>query len=94
MGAVCHKGLTADKLRKQSSSRFDQICILLFLFFRNKADVVFVLDSSTSVRATNPPDGSYDNWQLLLEFVAQVVERLAVGFDSVSLIQYSGFFPV
>jgi len=58
---------------------------------RNMADVVFILDSSTSVRASNPADGSYDNWQLLLEFVAQVVERLAVGIDSVrvGLVEYS-----
>ena len=40
-------------------------------------DLVFVLDSSTSIRETNP-DG-IDNWTLLLQFIINVVDRLPVG---------------
>ena len=36
-------------------------------------DLCVVIDSSGSIRDNNPPDGSYDNWELLLEFVEQVI---------------------
>ena len=42
-------------------------------------DLVFVLDSSGSIRDSNPADGSYDNWSLLLQFVVNVINRLSVG---------------
>lgn len=42
-------------------------------------DIVFVIDSSGSVRDTNPPDGSTDNWQLMLQFVNDVVYRLPIS---------------
>ena len=46
------------------------------------ADVVFVLDSSGSIRDNNPQDGSYDNWNLLLTFVADVVTGLSIGLSA------------
>lgn len=39
-------------------------------------DVCVVIDSSGSIRDNNPADGSFDNWELLLEFVKQVQSTL------------------
>jgi hypothetical protein len=49
------------------------------------ADIVFVLDSSGSIRDQNPADGSYDNWQLLLEFMVKMVDKLNVGSNHVRI---------
>jgi hypothetical protein len=49
------------------------------------ADVVFVLDSSGSIRDNNPPDGSYDNWNLMLTFVADIIDRLNIGVNGVRI---------
>ena len=38
-------------------------------------DLCVVVDSSGSIRDNNPPDRSYDNWQLILEFLCQVTMR-------------------
>ena len=35
-------------------------------------DLCIVIDSSGSIRDNNPPDNSYDNWTLLLDFVGMV----------------------
>lgn len=43
-----------------------------------RADLVFVLDSSGSIRDANPADESYDNWNLVLQFMANFVDRLPV----------------
>ena len=52
---------------------------------------MFIIDSSGSVRDTNPPDGSHDNWRLLLQFVSDIVYRLPIGTDAtrVGLIRFS-----
>lgn len=42
-------------------------------------DLVFVLDSSGSIRDQNPTDNSYDNWALLLQFAVNVVDRLSIS---------------
>lgn len=42
-------------------------------------DVVFIIDGSGSIRDANPPDGSFDNWNLLLAFVANVADNLPVS---------------
>ena len=54
-------------------------------------DLVFVVDSSGSIRDANPTDGSYDNWNLILEYVYDVIELLNIGSDQtrVGLIAYS-----
>jgi hypothetical protein len=39
------------------------------------------VDSSGSIRDNNPSDGSYDNWQLVLEFMTQIVNALTIGPD-------------
>ena len=36
-------------------------------------DLCVVIDSSGSIRDNNPPDGSYDNWELTLAFVNLVI---------------------
>ena len=36
-------------------------------------DICFVIDSSGSIRDNNPPDGSYDNCDLLLGFISNVI---------------------
>ena len=41
--------------------------------------MVFVLDSSGSIRDNNPIDNSYDNWGLLLQFVINIIDYLPVG---------------
>ena len=56
------------------------------------ADIVFVLDSSGSIRDNNPTDMSYDNWNLLLQFVADVIGQLNIAEDGtrVGLVRFSG----
>ena len=56
-----------------------------------RVDLVFVVDSSGSIRDANPTDGSYDNWNLILQYVYDVIELLNIGSDQtrVGLIAYS-----
>ena len=42
-------------------------------------DIVFVVDSSGSIRDQNPADGSHDNWALALGFIRDIVEELNIG---------------
>lgn len=57
------------------------------------ADIAFLVDSSGSIRDKNPSDGSYDNWQLLLDFIANIVDHLYIGTEfsdtRVGLIRFS-----
>ncbi len=55
------------------------------------ADIVFVVDSSGSIREANPTDGSYDNWDLVLTFINDVVDLLNVAENDVriGLVDYS-----
>lgn len=50
-----------------------------------QADIVFVVDSSRSIRDSESPDGTTDNWQLVLEFVAEAVKGLPVDNDEVRI---------
>ena len=56
-------------------------------------DVVFVVDSSGSIRDTNPADGAYDNWTLLLDFIIDLLRQLNVGPSGthVGLVAYSNY---
>ncbi len=47
-----------------------------------QGDIVFVVDNSGSIRDNNPADGSYDNWNLMLEFMAGFVQQLNIGPDN------------
>ncbi len=40
---------------------------------------MFVIDSSGSIRDNNPKNGSYDNWNLTLNFVSDFVNDLTTG---------------
>lgn len=42
----------------------------------DNADIGFVIDGSGSIRDANPSDGSFDNWQLLLNFVGIIIDNL------------------
>lgn len=44
-------------------------------------DICLVIDSSGSIQDANPPDKSFDNWLLLLNFVAGLVDFFEVGPD-------------
>ena len=54
-------------------------------------DLVFVIDSSGSIRDLNPSDGSYDNWAITLNFVADIINSLTIGPNAiqVGLVIYS-----
>lgn len=44
-----------------------------------KVDVCLIIDSSGSIRDNNPADRSYDNWQLLLDFLSTLVGAFTIG---------------
>ena len=56
-----------------------------------RGDIVFLLDTSGSIRDKNPDDESYDNFQLLKDFVKNMLDRIDIGPDSnrVAAIQFS-----
>ena len=45
-------------------------------------DLCFIIDSSGSIRDNNPRDGSYDNWDLQLQFIANLVRAFVIGPDA------------
>ena len=45
-------------------------------------DLCFIIDSSGSIRDNNPSDGSFDNWQLQLDFLAQLVDLFTIASDA------------
>ena len=42
-------------------------------------DLTLILDNSWSIRATNPSDGSHDNWNRTLNILVNIVQRLPIG---------------
>ena len=80
-------------------------CIFLITYYKNcmffsitacanyQADLVFVVDSSGSIRDQNPADNSYDNWNLILEYVYDVVALMPIGSNNVrvGLVVYSQY---
>ena len=58
----------------------------------NPVDLCFIVDSSGSIRDNNPADGSYDNWQLQLNFIIDLVELFDIAPDAsrVGLVVFSG----
>ncbi|OAF67831.1 Cochlin [Intoshia linei] len=48
-------------------------------------DLAFIIDASGSIRDQNPSDGSFDNWNLMLQFLTKVVDALNVGGDEVRI---------
>lgn len=55
------------------------------------ADIVFVLDTSGSIRDANPKDGSTDNWQRMLSFLIELVDELEISAEKnrVGLVRFS-----
>ena len=49
----------------------------------DKADIVFLVDSSLSIREYNPRDKSYDNWNLVKAFLGQLVDNLPISTDGI-----------
>ena len=45
------------------------------------ADLIFVIDSSGSIRDKNPKDKSYDNWNFTLGFINNLVDQLDIAHD-------------
>ena len=52
-------------------------------------DIGFLIDGSGSIRDANPADGSFDNWNLLLQFVANVIDRLPRAGTRVGAVLFS-----
>ena len=52
-------------------------------------DIGFIIDGSGSIRDANPADGSFDNWNLLLQFVANVIDRLPRSGTRVGAVLFS-----
>ena len=54
-----------------------------------KGDIVFVLDSSGSIRDNNPP--GVDNWKIMLTFVNNIIDRLSVdeGDINIGLVKFA-----
>ena len=52
-------------------------------------DIGFIIDGSGSIRDANPSDGSFDNWNLLLQFVASVIDRLPRSGTQVGAVLFS-----
>lgn len=56
------------------------------------SDLVFVVDSSGSIRDTNPLDKSYDNWNLTLEFMVKLIDQLDIAQDKLVLLYTADLF--
>lgn len=50
-----------------------------------KVDLCLIIDSSGSIRDNNPSDGSFDNWGLQLQFLADFVEAFDIGADATQI---------
>ena len=48
----------------------------------SQVDLCLVIDSSGSIRDNNPPGGSPDNYDLQLEFLANLVRAFSIGQDA------------
>ena len=45
----------------------------------SESDVIFMVDSSVSIRESNPLDNSYDNWQIIKDFIVNITIKLPVN---------------
>ena len=61
------------------------MCIFLLSFTeptcQSQVDLCFIIDSSGSIRDNNV-DGKPDNWDLQLEFIANIVRAFSIGSDA------------
>lgn len=49
----------------------------------SQSDIVFVVDHSGSITDSNPSNGSWDNWLLMKDFMAKIVQQTNVSFDGI-----------
>lgn len=56
---------------------------------QDDVDLGFIIDGSGSIRDANPADGSYDNWNLLLDFVAKIIDGLPKSGTKVAGVVFS-----
>ena len=61
-------------------------CLLASACETSIADIVFILDSSGSIRDANPSDGSYDNWDLALTFISNFVNEFTLGTSATQVL--------
>ena len=52
-------------------------------------DIAFIIDGSGSIRDANPPNRAFDNWDLLLQFVANIIDRLPRSGTRVGAVVFS-----
>lgn|SRR6218665_590342 len=46
-----------------------------------RSDIVFVVDQSGSIVDRNPPNGSWNNWVLIKQFIVQMIRTTNVSYD-------------
>ena len=58
---------------------------------KSKVDLCFIIDSSDTINYTNPPDGSYDNWNFMIQFVVSLARTYSIGPDAaqISVVQFA-----
>ena len=63
--------------------------VFIFQVCRGIADVGFILDSSTSIRAANR--NNIDNWELIINFVIDIIRRLSIALKGthVGIVNFS-----
>lgn len=60
-----------------------------FVACESDVDLGFIIDGSGSIRDANPADRSYDNWNLLLQFVSNIIQRLPQSGTRVGAVVFS-----
>ena len=51
----------------------------------------FIIDTTDTINSTNPSDGSYDNWDLLIQFVVSLSRTYIIGPNAtqIGLVQFA-----
>ena len=65
--------------------------VFLGMSYKSKVDLCFIIDSSDTISSTNPSDGSYDNWHLLIQFVVSLARTYIIGPNAaqIGLVQFA-----
>jgi hypothetical protein len=42
-------------------------------------DMVFIVDSSSTISEADPASGSYSNWELILTFITNIIKKFLIG---------------
>ena len=59
--------------------------------YKSKVDLCFIIDTTDTINSTNPSDGSYDNWNLLIQFVVSLAKTYIIGPNAaqIGLVQFA-----